>query len=87
MFDALDVVRGAARRDHLTEAECALRWMVHHSKLDAGSGDAVIIGVSNAEHLEENLEDLEKGPLPDEVVECLNEAWAKTKGVVRNYYH
>ena len=87
VFDALDIVRGAARQYHLTEAECALRWMVHHSKLEADRGDAVIIGASNSEHLKENLEDLEKEPLPIEIVECHDRAWAKTKGVVRNYFH
>ncbi len=87
MFDALDIVREAARQYHLTEAECALRWMVHHSKLEANGGNAVIIGASNVEHLRENLEDFEKGPLPEEMVECLDKAWAKTNGVVRNYFH
>ena len=87
IFDALDIVRGAAGRYNLNEAECALRWLVHHSKLEHACGDAVIIGASNSEHLKENLEDLEKQALPDEVVVCLDKAWAKTKGVVRNYFH
>jgi len=47
----------------------------------------VIIGASNTKHLVQNLEDLEKGPLPDEVVEALDKAWTKTKGVVQNYFH
>lgn len=87
MFDALDIVRAAAGKFSLTEAECALRWMMHHSELDAELGDAVIIGASSKKHLEENLIDLEKGPLPEEVVQALDEAWAKTKGIVMNYFH
>ena len=87
IFDALDIVRGAAGQYHLTEAECALRWLIHHSKLEQDCGDAVVIGASNLEHLKENLEDVEKQPLPDEVVVYLDKAWAKTKGVVRNYFH
>lgn len=87
MFDALDIIRKAAGEYQLTEAECALRWMVHHSKLEADLGDSVIIGASSEKHLKENLEDLEKESLPDEVVESLNKAWTKTKGVVRNYFH
>jgi aflatoxin B1 aldehyde reductase len=87
MFDALGIIRGAAGKYQLTEAECALRWIVHHSKLEADLGDAVIIGVSSVKHLQENLGDLEKGPLLDEVVESLNKAWTKTKGVVLNYFH
>jgi aflatoxin B1 aldehyde reductase len=87
MFDALDIVRGAAKKYQLSEAECALRWIVHHSKLERGRGDAVIIGASRLEHLRENLKDLEKGPLSDEVAEALDKAWSTTKGAVGNYYH
>jgi aflatoxin B1 aldehyde reductase len=87
MFDALDIIRAAAKKYKLTEAECALRWMMHHSQLKPGLGDAVIIGASSIKHLEENLQDLEKGPLPSEVVEALDKAWATTKGIVWNYFH
>ncbi|KAI9726675.1 MAG: hypothetical protein M1834_008940 [Cirrosporium novae-zelandiae] len=87
MFDALDIIRAAAGKYGLTEAECALRWMMHHSKLKPELGDAVIIGASSTKHLEENLIDFEKGPLPDEVLGALDAAWLKTKGVVMNYFH
>jgi aflatoxin B1 aldehyde reductase len=86
-FDALNIIRAAAKKHDLTEAECALRWMMHHSKLDAKNGDTVIIGASSTKHLEDNLRDFEKGPLPEDVVVALDEAWGKTKGVVNNYYY
>ena len=44
-------------------AEVALRWMSNHSKMSREYGDAVIIGASSKGHLEQNLVDLEKGPL------------------------
>jgi len=87
MFDALDIIRSAVKKHNLTEAETALRWINHHSKLSKEAGDAIIIGASSLKHLEENLVDLEKGPLPEDVVEALDQAWAKTKGVVIPYYH
>jgi len=87
MFDALDVIREAAGKHGLTEAECALRWLMHHSKLSVESGDKVIIGASSATHLEGNLVDFEKGPLPEDVVAALDEAWRMTKGLAYNYYH
>ena len=40
-----------------------------------GGQDGVIIGVSNLGQLESNLKDLEKGPLPDDVIK----AWLITK--------
>lgn len=46
-FDALDMLRPVAQKHGLTEAECALRWMTHHSMLKRENGDAVIIGASS----------------------------------------
>jgi aflatoxin B1 aldehyde reductase len=31
--------------------------------------------------------DLEKGPLPDDVVEALDEGWQKVKGICTRYWH
>lgn len=47
----------------MTMAEVALRWISHHSQLKKELGDTVIIGASKIEHIEQNLVDLEKGPL------------------------
>ncbi len=49
--------------------------------------DAIIIGASNVKHLEENLVDLEKGPLPQDVVDVLEKAWLIVKGVAPKYWH
>lgn len=71
-FDALDILRPVAKEHGLTEAECALRWLEHHSVLKRDRGDAIIIiGASGVKHLAENLADLDKFPLPEEVVEAL----------------
>lgn len=86
-FDALDILRPVAKKHGLTEAECALRWMTHHSMLKREHGDAVIIGASSTKHLEENLVDLEKGPLPEEVVQALDAGWEKTRAVSGRYWH
>lgn len=88
-FDALDLLRAVAEKHGLSEAECALRWMVHHSQLkrEHGIGDAVIIGASSAKQLDSNLVDLEKGPLPDDVVKALDDGWAKVRGISWKYFH
>ncbi|CRG87784.1 hypothetical protein PISL3812_04805 [Talaromyces islandicus] len=87
IFDALDIIRESTTKHDLTEMEAALRWIVHHSQLDATRGDAVIIGASSLPQLEQNLADLDKGPLPSDVVEALDKAWRITKGIVNNYWH
>ncbi|MCJ1449191.1 MAG: hypothetical protein MMC23_009710 [Stictis urceolatum] len=86
-FEAMDLVRPVAEKHRLTLAEVALRWMTHHSLLSKEKGDAVLIGASSVEHLEDNLVDLEKGPLPDEVCKALDQAWAKVKPLTTKYWH
>ncbi|KAF7861870.1 hypothetical protein EAF04_007752 [Stromatinia cepivora] len=81
-----DLLRPVIKKYRLTEAECGLRWMAHHSIMKNEFGDAVIVGASSPEQLEENLTDLEKGKLPDEVVEALEEGWKHISGVYK-YFH
>ncbi|KDR73431.1 hypothetical protein GALMADRAFT_212339 [Galerina marginata CBS 339.88] len=49
-------------------------------------GDAIIIGASSLKHIEENLVDLEKGPLPEEVVKVLDEAWFDVQRYASCYF-
>ncbi|KAF3924575.1 hypothetical protein ABW20_dc0105067 [Dactylellina cionopaga] len=87
-FDALDTIRPVAKKHGLTEAECALRWIVHHSKLKKEYNDAVIIGASSLKHMVSNLDDLEKGPLPEEVVvDGMDAGWAAVRGASITYFH
>ena len=86
-FNALDLLRPVAKKHGLTEAECALRWMTHHSQLKKEKGDAIIIGASSVQHMEENMVDLEKGPLPDDVIEALDKGWEGCKGISIRYWH
>ncbi|KAI3554639.1 aflatoxin B1 aldehyde reductase member 2 [Colletotrichum abscissum] len=51
----------------------ALRWTVYHSILSKEYEDSVIIGASSPEQLETNLDMIEQGPLPEDVVSALEE--------------
>lgn len=64
--------------------EVALRWCQHHSVLTPEDG--VILGASSAGQLEMNMKDSEKGPLPDEVVSALDEAWNGVKAYCPPYW-
>ncbi|KAF8166083.1 Aldo/keto reductase [Mycena galopus ATCC 62051] len=86
-FDALAEIRPIVSAHGLTMAEVALRWISHHSLLRREHGDAVLIGASSLAHIEQNLIDLEKGPLPEEVVAALDAAYARVKPEVTVYYH
>ncbi|KAH8671631.1 aldo/keto reductase [Xylariales sp. PMI_506] len=87
-FEALQVVEAATEKHGLSMIETALRWTVHHSALNVKTGgDGVIIGISSLEQLDGNLDALEKGPLPDEVVAELDRAWTVVKKDAPNYWH
>ncbi|KAK4121236.1 Aldo/keto reductase [Parathielavia appendiculata] len=87
-FRALQVVEQAVDKAGLTMIETALRWVVHHSALKVKDGnDGIIIGVSRIEQLDQNLTHLEKGPLPDDVVKALDEAWYISKQDTAPYWH
>lgn len=88
-FEALKMIEEVAAKHNLTLIEIALRWCVHHSKLNIKDGghDGIIIGVSSYGQLEGNLKDLQKGPLPEEVVKVLDEAWMVCKPTTPNYWH
>ena len=86
-FDALDRIRPVLQKHNLTETEAAFGWLCHHSEMSKEKGDKIIIGASSVKQLEQNLADLERGPLPEEVVEILNASWLNVKGVVPRYFH
>ncbi|KAI1292960.1 hypothetical protein EDD11_008563 [Mortierella claussenii] len=83
-FEAVKKVEQVSKENNLTAVETALRWMVHHSNLDPQDG--IIVGASSLHHLEDNLRDLEKGPLPENVVEALDEAWEHVKVACPSYF-
>jgi len=88
-FEALRLVEGVAQKHNLTLLEIALRWCVHHSELKTrakGGNDGVIVGVSSFSQLESNLADLEKGPLPEEVIQALDNAWMIAKATSPVYF-
>lgn len=80
-FEALEMVKPVADAHKLTLAEVALRWVSHHSLMSREHGDNVLIGASSNAHLEANLLDLEKGPLPEDVVKALDLAWEHVRPV------
>lgn len=89
---ALRPVYELARRERISMLQVALRWMVHHSPLNvqnnkAGAvSDVVVIGASSKEQLEESLDVLEQGPLSEEVLRRLDEAWKMVKAEADPYW-
>lgn len=89
VLDALAIIEPAAKKHGIPLIEVALRWCVHHSKLKmrtAGGDDGIILGISSFQQLEQNVEACEKGPLPEEVVKALDEAWERARGDAPTYW-
>ncbi|KAK0659570.1 Aflatoxin B1 aldehyde reductase member 2 [Lasiodiplodia hormozganensis] len=88
-WEALRIIEPVVKKHNLTMLETAFRWLTHHSALNIkdGGNDGVIIGVSSFEQLQGNLSEFGKGPLPDEVLKALDEAWLAAKPTTPNYWH
>ncbi|CAK7206466.1 hypothetical protein SEUCBS139899_009262 [Sporothrix eucalyptigena] len=95
VFEARNVIEQAASKHNIPLLEAVWRWTVHHSALrvttaakgfDPANKDGIIIGVSSVPQLQQNLDDVEKGPLPENVAAAFDEAWAIAKSEVVNYY-
>ncbi|KAK7541585.1 aflatoxin B1 aldehyde reductase [Phyllosticta citricarpa] len=87
-WDALRIIEPVVQKHNLTLLETAFRWVVHHSALNMKNGnDGVIVGISSLEQLKENLRDLKKVLLSDEVARALDEAWFVTHPTTANYWH
>lgn len=83
-FEAVDIIRQAI--GDISMVEAAYRWLGYHSKLDSARGDAIIIGASRLSQLEQNITAVEKGALPDEIVQAFEKAWAISKADSPEYF-
>ncbi|KAK5988332.1 Aldo-keto reductase [Cladobotryum mycophilum] len=61
----------------LLPTEVAIRWAVHHSAL--GDEDGIILGASKTAQVVEMAGFVQKGPLPDNVLNIVQEAWSTLK--------
>ncbi len=85
-FHALLVLQDACRKYELTIIEATYRWLAYHSMLNAERGDAILIGASKLNHLQQNMETVKAGPLPKDIIEAFEQAWTITKGDSPEYF-
>ena len=77
-FDALAEIHRSCE-GRLDAISVALRWLIHHSQLNAERNDGIIIGASSLEHLRHNLTAVTEGPLPTEVLAAIDDAALKAQ--------
>ncbi|XP_017650764.2 aflatoxin B1 aldehyde reductase member 2 isoform X2 [Nannospalax galili] len=89
-FEAIALVEKSLQATYGASApsmtSAALRWMYHHSQLQGTRGDAVILGMSSLEQLEQNLAATEEGPLEPPVVDAFDQAWHLVAHECPNYF-
>jgi aflatoxin B1 aldehyde reductase len=65
----------------------ALRWLIHHSQLNAERNDGVIIGASSLAQLRHNLTAVAKGPLPTDVLTAIDDSALKAQPKWPPYFY
>jgi aflatoxin B1 aldehyde reductase len=78
-LSALEKWDQAARDEGVTKAELAYRWVKYNSPLKKEHGDAIIIGASSLQQLQETLDAVKKGPLSDKAVKAIDDIWETIK--------
>jgi aflatoxin B1 aldehyde reductase len=79
LFDAAAAVQKGAAAEGINGHAAALRWTMYHSALKPEYGDAVVIGVSRAEQLSQNLDYAEAGPLSESLARKFEAVWQSSK--------
>jgi len=79
LLEALAKWNVVADSEGVSGAELAYRWVAYHSALNRDNGDALIIGTSSLEQLEETLNGIEKGPLSDKACAGVHNVWESIK--------
>jgi aflatoxin B1 aldehyde reductase len=78
-FDALAEIHRSCEAHALDAISVALRWLIHHSQLNAERNDGIIIGASSLTHLRHNLNAVTEGPLPAQVLATIDDAALKAQ--------
>lgn len=85
-FDAVELLKAACEKYGVTTVEATYRWLAYHSMLDAARGDAILVGASRLAHLRQNMETVKAGPLPEEIADAFDRAWAVCRGDSPEYF-
>ena len=78
-FDAVDEIKHACDTVGIPMAEAGYRWLVNHSLMDAEKGDGILLGASRQEQMTQNMQSVQKGMLPQTVLDAMDAAWEIAK--------
>ncbi len=86
---AVAMIHRTCRELDIPIVHAALSWMIHHSPLATSpqsTEHAVILGASSVAQLEQNLAACQHGPLPQELVSVIDDAWEMCRPTCMKYF-
>ena len=78
-FEAVDAIKQACDAEGIPMAEAGYRWLSEHSMMDVAKGDGILLGASRLEQMTQNMTAVEKGALPQSVLDAMDAAWEIAK--------
>lgn len=78
-FDAVNILTTTCREHNIEPVEAAYRWLTYHSLLNVDNNDGIIIGASSIDQLNQNIATVDKGKLPQEIIDAFDSAWSESK--------
>lgn len=76
---ALEKWAAIAEEEKTTRADLAYRWVAYNSPLKKELGDAIIVGASSLEQLDQTLSGIGKGKLSDKAIQGIDQIWEEIK--------
>lgn len=86
-FAVLQQLNALAGQLEISPVEVAMSWLSHHSMLEPDRGDAIILGASRIEQLEENLQAVTNASTLDQsILDILDHGWEIIKPNCFKYF-
>lgn len=85
-FDGIDKAKQACEKENINIVSAAYRWLAFHSMLSETRGDGLIMGFSKLSQLQQNIESINQGPLPQNIVDAFSEAWENCRSDAPEYF-
>ena len=75
LIEGLGVWHAIAKDANLPAAELAYRYVAYHSAIKADLGDAIIVGASRPEQLDQTIKGIRNGPLSQDIADRIEKVW------------
>lgn len=84
LFSAVKTFQASCKTLQIKPSEACFSWLLYHSQLK--EGDAIILGASSMEQLQENLHDSSGIQLKGDVVQALEDLWKAVESEAPAYH-